>query len=122
MNKGFELYEIFDLNERHGENNLSLSLFVIDNLKSTLLLIVPGLPLFCLFMFLIEIGGDFFLILLLILSVGLLVTYKFVYSNFICKWVNNFEELSENLPGLPNLRKEIQEMTDKINFPLKNIY
>jgi STE24 endopeptidase len=107
INKGFELYDIFDLNERHGMNNMSVSLYFLDNLKSTLLLIVLGLPAFWLFMWLIEIGGDLFFILLLVFSVGILVVYKYLYTNFIAPWFNKFEDLPEDLPGLPNLKKEI---------------
>jgi STE24 endopeptidase len=122
INKGFELYDIFDLNERHGMNNMSVSLYFLDNLKSTLLLIVLGLPAFWLFMWLIEIGGDLFFILLLVFSVGILVVYKYLYTNFIAPWFNKFEDLPEELPGLPNLKKEIEEMAKSQNFPLTHIY
>ena len=104
MNKGFELFEIFDLNERHGMNRMDPRLYLMDNLKTTLLLIVLGLPAFWLFMWLIEIGGYLFFILVLVFSVVILVVYKYLYTNFIDPWFNKFEELPEELPGLPNLR------------------
>jgi hypothetical protein len=37
INKGFELFEIFDLNKRHAINRMDIGLYVMDNLKSTLL-------------------------------------------------------------------------------------
>jgi CAAX prenyl protease N-terminal, five membrane helices len=83
MNKGFEIFEIFDLNVRLAMNKMSIELYVLDNLKSTLLMIVLGLPAFWLFMWLIEIGGNLFFILLLVFTVGILVFYKYLYTNFI---------------------------------------
>jgi STE24 endopeptidase len=85
-------------------NRMDPRLYLMDNLKTTLLLIVLGLPAFWLFMWLIEIGGNLFFILLLVFSVVILVVYKYLYTNFIAPWFNKFEELPEELPGLPNLR------------------
>jgi STE24 endopeptidase len=104
MNKGFELFEIFDLKERHAMNNMTLGLYFVDNLKSTLLLIVLGLPAFWLFMWLIEIGGQIFPILLLVFTLTALIGYKYLYTNFIIFWFNEFQELRDDLPGLENLR------------------
>jgi STE24 endopeptidase len=117
MNKGFELFEIFDLQERHAMNKMTLSLYFVDNLKTTLLLIVLGLPGFWLFMWLIEIGGDIFPILLLVFSIAALIGYKYLYTNFIIFWFNEFQELPENLAGLPDLRNEIKRMAASKGFP-----
>ena len=122
MNKGFEIFEIFDLNERHGNNRMTISLYFMDNLKNTLLIIVLGLPAFWLFMFLIEIGGNLFFILLLVFTVGVLVVYKYLYTNFIAPWYNKFEELPRKIHGLPKLREDIEAMAKEKNFPLEHIY
>lgn len=122
MNKGFELFEIFDLNERHAMNKMTLGLYAMDELKNTVLLIVLGLPVYWLFMYLIKIGGEAFYILLLVFTIGILVVYKYLHTNFIAPWFNKFEELPEELPGLPRLRKEIQDMADEKKFPLTHIY
>lgn len=105
MNNAFDLFEIFDLNERHDMNKMDIELYVSDELKNTALKIVLGLPAFWLFMFLIDIGGDLFYILLLIFTVGLLVIYKYLHTNIIAPWFNKFEELPNDIRGLPNLRK-----------------
>jgi STE24 endopeptidase len=117
MNKGFELFEIFDLNERHAMNNMTLRLYFVDNLKSTLLLIVLGLPAFWLFMWLIEIGGNIFPILLFAFTITALIVYKYLYTNVIIFWFNDFQELPDDIPGLPNLRNEIQQMAASKGFP-----
>ena len=122
MNKGFEIFEIFDLNERHGNNRMTISLYFMDNLKNTLLIIVLGLPAFWLFMFLIKIGGNLFFILLLVFTVGVLVVYKYLYTNFIAPWYNKFEELPRKIHGLPKLREDIEAMAKEKNFPLEHIY
>jgi hypothetical protein len=58
-------------------------------------------------MFFIDFGGQAFYILLLVLTIGFLVIYKYLYTNFIAPWFNKFEELPDDLPGLPNLREQI---------------
>jgi len=35
MNKGFELFEIFDIRERHGMNKMTIGLFAMDEVKNT---------------------------------------------------------------------------------------
>ena len=111
LNKGFELFEIFDLNERHAMNRMTFGLYFKENFKETLLLFLLGLPLFCLFTYFLEIGGEVFPIIILVLSVGILVIFKHLYANIIAPRINKFEELPEDLPGLPGLRREICEMT-----------
>jgi hypothetical protein len=113
MNKGFELFEIFDLNERHAINNMNLALYFMNNLKSTLLFFVLGLPAFWLFMWLMEIYGSNFPILISIFTFGVIIVYKYLYTNFIVFWFNDFQELSDNIPGLLNLREEIYDMAAK---------
>jgi hypothetical protein len=90
----------------------------VDNLKSTLLLIVLGLPAFWLFMWLIEIGGNIFLISLFAFTITALIVYKYLYTNVIIFWFNDFQELPDDIPGLPNLRNEIQQMADSKGFPV----
>jgi hypothetical protein len=46
-------------------------------------------------MWLIDIGGDVYFILLLVFTVGILVIYKYLHANFIASWFNKFEELPE---------------------------
>jgi len=118
MNKGFELFEIFDLNVRHAMNNMTLGLYFMDNLKNTLLLIVLGLPAFWLFMWLIEVGGSIFPILILVFTIGVMVVYKYLYTNFIVFWFNDFQELRDDIPGLLDLRKEIHDMAKEKGFPV----
>jgi len=98
-------------------NNMTVGLYFMDNLKTTLLNIVLGLPAFWFFMWLIEIGGTIFPILILVFTIGVLVVYKYLYTNFIVFWFNDFQELKNDLPGLPNLRKEIHKMALKKGFP-----
>lgn len=107
MNKGFELFEIFDIRERHGMNKMTIGLFAMDEVKNTGLLILLGLPGYWLFMFLIKIGGKVFYILILIFTICALVLWKYLNTNFIAPWFNKFEELPSKLPGLPGLREEI---------------
>jgi hypothetical protein len=113
INKSFELFEIFDLNERHGMKSMTFGLYLMEKLKSTLIFMVLGLPAFWLFMWLIDIVGNIFFIFLLLLTAEILFNYKYIYLYLIAPLYNNFEELPEDLPGFPNLKEEIFEMAVK---------
>jgi hypothetical protein len=108
INKGFELFEIFDLKERHAMKNNTLDLYFKENLKNTTYFIFIGLPAFWLCMYLNEIGfGDFFIFLLVFL-IRKNALKKYFFTNWFAHWFNKFEELPQNVPGFPNLRNEIE--------------
>jgi STE24 endopeptidase len=56
----FGLYETFILEERHGFNKVTPSLYFIDMLKGWALGIVIGTPLLAAFLYIFEWAGDRF--------------------------------------------------------------
>jgi hypothetical protein len=103
-------------------NSMTLGRYLKEKIIKTLLLIVVGLPIFWVSMYFLEIGGDIFPILILVSTIGIFVVYKYIHTNFIAHRVNKFEELPEEIPGLPNLRKEIYQMAEMKNLRLTNIF
>jgi hypothetical protein len=115
MNKGFELFEINDLNKRYETNNMHQGLNIMKILTSTLIIIVLGLPIFWFFMWIIKISGSLFSIYFLVFSVGIKVINN--YLDF-----DDDQELPDDLPGLEGLRTQISNMASKKGFPAERIY
>lgn len=99
LNKGMEigwsLFETFDIKERHEFNNTPFSLFVKDELKSMLLWLVFGLPIYWLFMLIIEWGGSLFVFYLLAFCITMIILHKYVYIRIIAPCFNKFTPLCE---------------------------
>ena len=118
---GWELFTIFDLNERHGFNKQKdLGLFISDFIKTTVLWIVLGGPAFYLIMVVVEWGGDLFFLWLLILSVSFIFIYKYLYINFIGPMFNKYESLSKEKYG--KLNDDIKCLCSDSKFPVDKIY
>ena len=119
---GWELFTIFDLNERHGFNKQKdLGLFISDFIKTTVLWIVLGGPAFYLIMKVVEWGGDLFYLWLLILSVSYILIYKYLYINFIGPMFNKYDSLD----SIKNkeLIHDIKCLCNKdLKFPIDKIY
>ena len=88
---GWEMYETFDMNDRHGFNKMEIDLYTKDSIKTIFLWVLFGAPGFYLIMLVIEWGGDLFFVWLLILSMSFLFIYKYLYINFIGPMFNNYE-------------------------------
>lgn len=73
-------------------------------------------------MYLLEIGGEIFPVIILVLTVGKFVLYKYLYQNFIAFKLNKFEELPEDIPpDLLNLRSGIFDLARSKIFHVCNI-
>jgi STE24 endopeptidase len=87
---GWELFEIFDIKERHGFNKMDLKLYVTDNIKNNFLWILLGTPAFYLIMLIIEWGGDLLYIWLTGLILGYIIIFKYLFINFIAPMYNKY--------------------------------
>jgi STE24 endopeptidase len=92
---GWDLYFALDIKQRHGLNKLTPRTYIMDQIKLTFLWGILGAPAFCLFMWVIELGGKIFPVYLVLLSVGLMVLYSLLYLPFIAPLFNTFH-LIEN--------------------------
>jgi len=117
---GWEMFQIFDLNERHKFNKMDLNLYVKDEIKSVMLWLIFGTPAFFLIMFVIEWGGDFVPLFMLIVSVSFMFIYKYLYINIIGPMYNKYEKLSEE--KYAKLKKDIECLCRDVKFPITNIY
>lgn len=83
------------IKERHGFNKETLGLFFKDQVKSILLIVILGTPIFVLFMKLIDWGGDLFFIYLFIACFILLLMFIHIVPNYIMPLFNTYKDLDD---------------------------
>jgi len=99
---------------------MDMKLFTSDEIKSFVLLVVLGGPIFYVIMLVIEWGGDLFFIWLLIVTLLILVVFKHLYLNFIMPCFNKLTEMNQS--EHPKLYERIKCLADHAKFPLSKIY
>jgi len=113
----FEWYSHFVIEKRYDFNRMTLKTFILDKLKSWMLTLIIGIPLFSLVIwFYIKTGTSFWWIAWLLITVVSLF-FTFFYSTLIVPLFNKQEPLE---PG--ELRDAIESMAAQSGFQLKRIY
>ena len=111
------LYLHFVINERHKMNKMTLSTFVGDEVKSTLLTIIIGAPVLAIFIKIMEWGGELFYIYMFIFVVIFVFIMMWIVPNFIMPLFNKYEELPQG-----ELKSAIEKLASDQKFPLKKLY
>ena len=113
----FKIYSTFVIEERFGFNKTTPKTFVLDKIKSWLLLAIIGGGLLSLIILIYEeTGANFWIWVWIILSLFSIFMSMF-YSSLIVPLFNKQEKLEEG-----ELRNAIEEFSNKAGFKLKNIY
>ncbi|KAF8552694.1 hypothetical protein OG21DRAFT_1498247 [Imleria badia] len=111
------VYQTFVLEEKHGFNKTSPSLFVSDLLKSWLLALAIGGPFLAVFLYVFQWAGDRFvpwlMAFLLVFQIVMVVLYPTVIQPL-------FNKLSPLPAG--DLRSRTEVLARKLKFPLKHLY
>ncbi|MGK7388827.1 MAG: M48 family metallopeptidase [Candidatus Cyclobacteriaceae bacterium M2_1C_046] len=117
LNIPFQVYSTFVIEEKYGFNKTTTKLFIIDKLKGYLLTaIVGGLLIFILLTLILEIGQDFWWWFWIIAAVFILIINMF-YTSLILPLFNKLTPLEEG-----ELREAIENYSNKVDFPLKNVF
>ena len=111
------LYSKFVIDERHGFNNMTLSLLISDTIKSTLLTIVIACPIIALMIKIMVWGGPNFYIYLFIGTVILTFVLMWILPNFIMPLFNKYEDIEDG-----SLKTKILELAKSQNFPLTKLF
>lgn len=113
----FSLYSNFVVEERHGFNKYTLKFFIWDSLKK-FLFFQPIIGMFiAASTFIIIKYEDQFFIYLWIFATSMSIIFMVIYPSFIAPLFDKYTPLPEG-----SLRIKIQQLADKLNFPLKNIF
>lgn len=111
------IYYTFFLEEKFGFNKTTVKTFILDKLKSWLLMIILGGGILALLVFIYELtGSDFWWITWLVISVISLVITAF-YSELIVPLFNKQSPLESG-----SLRDAIEAFAQKAGFRLNNIF
>ena len=113
----WSLYMNFVIKEKHGFNSMTLKIFVMDLIKSTLIVSVLILILTPLIIKIIEYGGENFYIYLFVFIVILTFVMMWIVPNFIMPLFNKYDEIEEG-----ELKKKIYQLADDLKFPLKKLF
>ncbi|HQF19084.1 MAG TPA: M48 family metallopeptidase [Bacteroidales bacterium] len=113
----FDIYDTFVIESRFGFNTTTPRIYITDQLKSALLTILIGVPLFSLIVFLYQKTGEYFWVLVwLVISIFALFMSLF-YSSLIVPLFNKQTPIPEG-----ELRTAIEEFAHKAGFKVKDIY
>ncbi len=113
----FQLHRTFVIEEKYGFNRMTVKMFFTDKLKSYLVGGLIGIPLFLLFLYLINrIGMDFWWIFWIIATAFMLFMNAF-YTTLIVPVFNKLTPLEDG-----ELKTAIENYCARVSFPLTNIY
>lgn len=117
VNLPFSYYATFVIEQNYGFNKTTLKTFFLDKIKGYFLALVIGLPLgYALLKIVLELGGDFWIYALLLVSVFILFMNLF-YTSLIMPLFNKLRPLEDG-----ELKTAIEAYAQQVNFPLINIY
>ncbi|KAI0078019.1 hypothetical protein K474DRAFT_1661060 [Panus rudis PR-1116 ss-1] len=111
------IYQTFVLEEKHGFNKTTPGLFVADMLKGWAVGFVIGAPFLAAFLYVFKWAGDRFIPWLMAFLITFQMTMVILYPTVIQPLFNKLSPLPEG-----ELRKRIENLASKLNFPLKHLY
>ncbi|XP_006456595.1 hypothetical protein AGABI2DRAFT_188490 [Agaricus bisporus var. bisporus H97] len=112
-----QVYGTFVLEEKHGFNKTTPTLFVTDLLKGWAIAFVLGAPFLAVFLYIFEWAGDRFVPWLMAFMITFQLSMVILYPTVIQPLFNKLSPLSEG-----DLRNRIEALAVKLKFPLKHLY
>ena len=113
----FSIYDTFVIEEKFGFNKTTPKTFVLDKLKGYLLGAIIGGGLLALIIYIYQLTTTNFWIYTWLVITGFSVFMVLFYSNLIVPLFNKQTPLPEG-----ELKKAIEDFSDKVGFKLDNIY
>lgn len=111
------LYSNFVVEEKHGFNKMTLSLYFTDLVKSELLSYVFGGLLVPALIWIVRYSGERFYLYLWGFTQVLMLAFMWIYPNIIQPLFNKFEPLKDE-----DLRKKIEDLAAEVEFPLTKLF
>lgn len=113
----FSIYSTFVIEERFGFNKTTPKTFIMDKIKSWILMAVIGGGLLSLVVYIYEQTGTYFWIWIWAVLAVFSIFMSMFYSSIIVPLFNKQTKLDEG-----SLRDKIEAFAEKAGFQLKNIY
>ena len=111
------LYQTFVIEERFGFNKMSLRLWVVDLLKSTLLGVAIGLPIAALILWLMGATGSLWWLWAWAVWMGFNLLLLVIYPTFIAPLFNKFKPLEDE-----TLKARVTELMRRCGFAAKGLF
>ena len=115
----FSYYQTFSIEERYGFNKTSKKTFVLDKLKSFLLMLVFGGGLVTLLFYVYGVFEEnlaFFVLIAWASIMLIMIVFSYLYTSVFIKIFNKIEPLEEG-----TTREKIEALADEIGFQVKAI-
>ncbi|KIJ91753.1 hypothetical protein K443DRAFT_471063 [Laccaria amethystina LaAM-08-1] len=111
------VYATFVLEEKHGFNKTTPTLFVTDLLKGWALAFGLGAPFIAAFLYIFQWAGDRFVPWLMAFMISFQLVMVVLYPTVIQPLFNKLSPLADG-----NLRTRVEYLASKLKFPLKHLY
>uniref|UniRef100_A0A5S6QEB7 CAAX prenyl protease n=1 Tax=Trichuris muris TaxID=70415 RepID=A0A5S6QEB7_TRIMR len=108
---------IFVIEEKHGFNKQTVPFFIKDSVKKLLVSLVITLPATAVLIWIIKIGGDYFLVYATIFLTTLGFFIMTIYPEFIAPLFDKYTLLPDG-----DLKKRIEDLASRVAYPLKKIF
>ena len=112
----FSLYSTFIIEEEYGFNKSTAKIYIMDKLKSYLLLLLLGVPLISAILYFFESLENAWLYAWGLMALLSVVMPK-IFTQFIAPMFNKFTPLKDG-----ELRDMIEEYSKKVDFPMTEVY
>jgi len=113
----FSLYQTFVVEERFGFNKTTLSTWLVDLLKTVMLVVILGLPLLAAILWLMNQAGENWWIYAWLLWVSFSLTMIWAYPAFIAPLFNKFSRLENQ-----SLRTRIEDLLSRCGFHSQGVF
>ncbi len=113
----FSIYRTFKLEQKFGFNNTTVSTFIIDILKNTLVMSVIGIPLLALILWIMQNAGAQWWLYVWFTWFGFSLLMMWAYPAFIAPLFNKFRPLEEG-----ELKQRIENLLSRNGFVSSGIF
>ena len=111
------LYKVFILEQTHGFNKMTLSVYFLDLLKSYTINQIITVPTIAVFIYIVRWGGSYFYFYAWFFLSFMIVLLMMIYPTWIAPIFDTYTPLE---PG--ELRNIIEVLSKRVSFPLKKIF
>ena len=111
------LYQTFVIEERFGFNKITLKLWILDLLKSSLVGAVVGLPIAALILWMMGAAGNLWWLWAWAVWMGFNLLLLVIYPTFIAPLFNKFEPLKDE-----TLKARVTALMQRCGFSAKGLY
>lgn len=113
----FSIYSTFGIEQKFGFNKITVKLFIIDLIKTTLLSCILGIPFLYLVLWLMAIMGNFWWLWVWGAFVAFNILMLLIYPTFIAPIFNKFTPLADI-----DLKQRIDNLLVKCGFQSRGVF